>query len=141
MRAIVCGGRNFTDSLFLFREMDRIHAQRLITMVIEGGQRTRDPRMGLIGGADYWAMMWARSRGIECITEEARWDDVDHPYATVKVRADGTKYDASAGPRRNQRMIDLFAPEVVVVFPGGAGTRDMVTRAYEAGVEVIGAHP
>jgi UDP-N-acetylmuramoylalanine-D-glutamate ligase len=34
-------------------------------------------------------------------------------------------------------MLDVGKPDLVVAFPGGRGTADMVRRAKEAGVEVI----
>jgi hypothetical protein len=34
-------------------------------------------------------------------------------------------------------MIALALPELVIAFPGGRGTADMVERAKAAGVEVI----
>lgn len=121
MRAIVAGGRDFTDSLTFFGEMDRIHAERKIELVIEGGQRTRDRRMGLIGGADYWAYMWASSRKVPHVREDADWN----------------AHGRAAGPKRNQLMIDRYKPDAAIVFPGGAGTRDLTRRAYECGLEVI----
>jgi len=40
-----------------------------------------------------------------------------------------------AGPLRNQRMLDEGKPDLVVAFPGGGGTKDMVSarlrRAYQ----------
>ena len=41
-----------------------------------------------------------------------------------------------AGPLRNQRMLDEGKPDLVVAFPGGGGTKDMVRRAVKAGVSV-----
>ena len=41
-----------------------------------------------------------------------------------------------AGPIRNQEMLDLWVPDGVVAFPGGAGTADMVARARAACVTV-----
>src|SRR5262249_16770583 len=38
-----------------------------------------------------------------------------------------------AGPLRNQRMLDEGKPDLVVAFPGGGGTKDMVRRAVQAG--------
>jgi hypothetical protein len=35
----------------------------------------------------------------------------------------------AAGPRRNQRMLEDFRPDLVVAFPGGRGTAYMVRRA------------
>jgi len=41
-----------------------------------------------------------------------------------------------AGPLRNQRMLDEGKPDLVVAFPGGGGTKDMVRRAVSAGVAI-----
>lgn len=51
--------------------------------------------------------------------------------------ADWQKYGKAAGPRRNQRMLDEGKPDLVLAFPGGAGTADMVRRARQANVTVI----
>lgn len=42
-----------------------------------------------------------------------------------------------AGVLRNQRMLDDGKPDVVIAFPGGRGTADMISRAKKAGVKVI----
>jgi hypothetical protein len=55
----------------------------------------------------------------------------------VVFQADWKKYGRRAGPLRNQRMIDEGNPDLVVAFPGGRGTGDMVTRARNAGIKVI----
>jgi hypothetical protein len=44
--------------------------------------------------------------------------------------------DASKG-MRNQQMLDEGRPTLVVAFPGGRGTADMMRRARVAGIEVI----
>ena len=41
-----------------------------------------------------------------------------------------------APPLRNQRMLDEGKPDLVVAFPGGGGTKDMVRRAVKAGVPI-----
>ena len=41
-----------------------------------------------------------------------------------------------AGPVRNARML-VEKPDLVIAFPGGPGTADMVRRARAAGVEVV----
>lgn len=139
MRCLICGGRNFTDSDFLFAEMDRIHAETSITLVIEGGQRkwSRVLRR-FVGGADYWGKQWAKARGIQVVTVRADWDDLTQPDAVIKTASNGKKYDAMAGPRRNQKMLDVYQPNLCVAFrPGGGGTDDMCGRARKAGVRVI----
>lgn len=137
MKVIVTGGRDYTDSVTFFREMDKIHAQRKIELVIEGGQRTRDRQRGTIGGADYWAYMWAASRRVPTVRVDADWNDLSQPDARIMKRGDGSKFDAEAGPRRNQRMIDHYQPDAVICTRGGRGTADMVRRAYQSGLEVI----
>jgi ABC-type Fe3+-hydroxamate transport system substrate-binding protein len=56
---------------------------------------------------------------------------------TETYKADWTKHGRAAGPIRNQRMLDESKPDVVVAFPGGRGTADMVRRARAAGVRVM----
>lgn len=51
--------------------------------------------------------------------------------------ADWPRYGKAAGPMRNQQMVDEGKPDVVLAFPGGRGTADMVRRAKAAGVRVV----
>ena len=50
--------------------------------------------------------------------------------------ADWEKWDTAAGPKRNQMMLDQ-KPDIILAFPGGRGTADMIARAEQAGVEVV----
>ena len=54
----------------------------------------------------------------------------------VTYAADWKAHGRAAGPIRNQRMIDGGKPDLVITFPGGRGTADMVRRAEKAGIEV-----
>lgn len=47
------------------------------------------------------------------------------------------KYGKAAGPLRNQQMLDEGTPDLILAFPGGAGTEDMCRRGVLAGIEVI----
>lgn len=49
--------------------------------------------------------------------------------------ADWKKHGKAAGPIRNQEMVDSGL-DLLIAFPGGRGTADMVRRAEEAGVPV-----
>lgn len=51
--------------------------------------------------------------------------------------ANWSQYGRAAGPIRNKEMLEKEKPDLVIAFPGGPGTRDMVRRAKEAGIEVI----
>ena len=111
MRVLVCGGRDFDDAGLMNSVLDRLHTEKLFTVLIHGNAR----------GADRMADAWARCRGVPCEPYEVpqgEWDEI------------GEK----AGPLRNKRMLDEGKPDLVVAFPGGGGTKDMVRRAVKAGV-------
>lgn len=107
MRVIVCGGRGFDDYDLMARTLDSLG----VTEVAEGGA----------SGADDMAEAWACQRNKPCRTYPAQW----------------AKHGKSAGPLRNQHMLDDFTPDAVIAFPGGRGTADMVRRAKSAGVRVV----
>lgn len=111
MRVLVCGGRTYGNSDHLFAVLDRLHAEHHFDFVLEGGAT----------GADSLARDWAQSRGINGREFHANWG----------------KFGKSAGPIRNQRMLDVGKPDLVVAFPGNDGTEDMVSRAAWAHVPVI----
>ena len=111
MRVLICGGRSFDDPEYLNFELDRIHQERKFNMVIHGAAI----------GADRQAGEWAAWNNIK-----VRW-----------FAADWKAYGKAAGPIRNARMIADGKPELVIAFPGGKGTRDMIDKAEAAGIEVI----
>lgn len=78
-----------------------------ITRLVHGGAR----------GADHLADCWADANGVE-----------KGVYKIRRPREDGY--------RRNQRMLEAEQPHMVVAFPGGNGTADMVRRAKRAGILV-----
>lgn len=110
LRAIVCGGRDFANGARLHFVLDGIDGQTPIDVVIHGGA----------SGADSLAGEWAELRGKACRVVFADWG----------------RHGPSAGPKRNQTMLDEHAPDIVIAFPGGRGTADMVRRAKKAGVPV-----
>lgn len=111
MKVLVCGGRDFNNYDVVSKALYRIHEGTPITLLIEGGAH----------GADHCAYLWARTAQVQC----------------EKFPADWRSHGKAAGPIRNQRMIDEAKPDLVVAFPGGRGTADMVRRAETAGVEVL----
>lgn len=106
MKVLVCGGRGYSDLTRLFWELDHIQP----SLIIEGGAT----------GADALARRYADKRGIQLQTFEAEW----------------SKYGNAAGPIRNRKMLNEGKPDLVLAFPGGKGTLDMVRRASVAGVPV-----
>ena len=115
-RVLVCGGRKYglgndKEKLHVSQVLSALHDTRFISTVIEGGAE----------GADACAKIWADQASVPSQTYNADWKS----------------HGRSAGPRRNQWMLDEGKPDLVVAFPGGSGTADMVRRAKAAGLEVI----
>ncbi len=121
MRVLVTGGRNYDDWENIQRSLDDLHAGEKITAIIEGGAGGIDDVTGKPYGADRLARLWASNNGVRCVTYEAEWD----------------KFGKSAGPIRNQLMLDDGKPDLVVAFPGGRGTANMIAKAIEAGVTLF----
>lgn len=111
MKVLACGGRYYEDSIRVCDVLGALHRETPIAVLIHGAA----------AGADRLAEAWARSMKVESVACPADWHNLG----------------ASAGPRRNQQMLDEQAPDLVVAFPGGRGTADMVRRAKAAGVRVI----
>lgn len=112
MKWLVCGGRDFTGHAVFLRAMTKLVQERgMPTTIIEGGSK----------GADRMARRWAEHNGLRVHTFVARWG----------------KEGPAAGPIRNQSMLDEGRPDLVVAFPGGAGTLDMVAKAKAAGVPIV----
>jgi hypothetical protein len=109
LRLIVCGGRDYADHLHVWATLDRLHAERTIVTIIEGGAT----------GADHMAGQWADQHHVEHRT----------------VAADWKQHGRRAGPLRNGEMLKLN-PDGVVAFPGGPGTGDMIHQARAARVPV-----
>ena len=127
MRLLVCGGRDYRDQKHIDDVLNHIHAKRPITRLIHGDA----------SGADTCGASWGRRNiGADRVDPyPADWTDTSHPGAVIRWR-NGKAYDAKAGHRRNARMLMLGCPDLVLAFPGGAGTGNMIGLARRAGVEV-----
>lgn len=110
MKVLVTGGRDFKNRKLLFKTLDKLHGKFPFTVLIHGDAR----------GADTLADSWACLRGVE----------------TDPCPADWNTFGKAAGGIRNSEMLTR-QPDLVVAFPGGSGTFDMVSKAYAAGLDVI----
>lgn len=125
MRVIVCGGRTFgnystsrrgsvewkkadAERTFIFDTLDKF--KPAISCVIEGAAR----------GADTVAGEWAIANGKDLKEFPADW----------------AIHGPSAGYLRNKKMLHEGNPDLVIAFPGGKGTANMVNQAKKAGVPV-----
>jgi hypothetical protein len=111
MRVLVCGGRDFSDTALLDTVLDELKRCEQVDCIIEGDAR----------GADRMAGYWAKKNKVDLHIFVPEYDQFG-PYL--------------APPLRNQRMLDEGKPDLVIAFPGGRGTADMVRRAVAAGVPV-----
>lgn len=112
MKVLVCGGRDYSDWHALSAALAQVKllAPHDSLTIIQGGA----------AGADAMAREWCEAYHIPYMNYPADWE----------------KHGRAAGPIRNQRMLDEGRPDLVLAFPGGRGTADMMTRARSAGVEV-----
>ena len=112
MRVLVCGGRDWQDAELVESTLDRLLASRgPFERLIHGGAR----------GVDHIAGKWARKNGV------LEWDFLPEWHRAGPIE----------GSARNHYMIATGAPDLVVAFPGGLGTADMIERARTAEIEVF----
>lgn len=108
---IVTGGRHFDDRGAVYQFLNEVHRAIGITLLRQGGAK----------GADELAREWADEADVDFETFEADWE----------------KWGNAAGPIRNQEMLDAGDVDLVLAFPGGRGTADMVAKAKRAGISTI----
>ena len=123
MRVLVCGGRFYRGYQQVFDTLNELNARRPINPQSGSG-----PRGGWItqiihgdgGNTDLCADVWAVLNGYDPERYPAKWK-----------RDDGSM-DYGAGPVRNALMLSLGKPQLVLAFPGGRGTRNMIYLARAA---------
>ena len=109
-KVLVCGGRDYANKSHVHQTLDMYHRCCPIELLIHGDAP----------GADSIADEWAEFREIATAVYPADWD----------------RYGKRAGPIRNALMLDEEQPDVVLAFPGGTGTDNMIRLARQAGVPV-----
>lgn len=140
MKILVCGGREYLDKDRLEIVLNQLDGVKELVEGGAGGYRLKSTPSKIfrdaIGydmhkdesdkeyfGADTLAKVWADKKGGSIIVHT-------HP-------ADWKKLGPKAGPIRNQEMLEKHPDlKLVVAFPGGNGTADMIKRAKAAGVAV-----
>lgn len=106
----VCGGREYANREYAFKVLDGARAFYGHVMIKNGAAR----------GADKLSSEWALSRGVPL-----------HEYP-----ADWNTHKKAAGPIRNREMLQSGF-DMLIAFPGGSGTADMVKITKKAGIEVL----
>jgi len=108
-RIIITGGRRYRDTATIRRVLEEYHQTPPPTLV-HGGAAGADSEAAYVAGY------------------LLEWHVEAHP-------ADWQRHGRAAGPIRNQQMVDSGA-DLVIAFPGGRGTADLIRRARAAGIPV-----
>lgn len=116
-RILICGDRNWKDKEFIHHTLfpSPLWEKGFVECIIEGEAK----------GAD----KLAREIGEE------------YKIPVLKFPANWIEFGKSAGPIRNQQMLDEGKPDLVLAFhdniESSKGTKDMISRATKAGIFTI----
>lgn len=114
-RILICGGRDFDDWKLFTQAIEKhvgiFRGPNPDITIIQGGAK----------GADFLAKVYAKFVG----------------FSQVEYPADWNTYRKAAGMIRNKQMLSEGKPNLVIAFPGGAGTANMVSLAKAANVPVV----
>lgn len=113
IRLLVTGSQKYPDRQRVIDKLDKLRESYVIDVLAHGSAK----------GVDHLAGLWARDNDIPVQTWPAKWK----------------LYNTRAGPIRNRLMLKEFEPDLVVAFWDGIspGTKDMISIAHRAGIEVI----
>lgn len=109
MRLLVCGGRHFDNPSAVEAELSALNARGGIDVVIHGGM----PALGPV------VERWAWRNAAHIVRYPANWS-----------------LGKSGDFIRNDFMLSDGRPDMVLAFPGGRRTEDLVREARNAGVSV-----
>lgn len=110
MRLLVTGGRNYSNPT---------NVRDLLTLL-----RPEVLIHGDANGLDRMAGLTAHRMGCEVRAFPADW----------------AKHGRAAGPVRNRQMLNEGAADMLLAFPGGVGTANMVKQAVKFGLPVLYSH-
>jgi len=121
--ALVCGGRDYQRSPDFIQGMHSAIQHFGYKAVISGSRNPPGltlPDIHSAFGVDDMAMAYARDYHLPARNFPADWD----------------RFGNAAGPIRNKRMLDEGKPDMILAFPGGRGTRNMIEKGLAAGIPV-----
>lgn len=110
---VITGSRFWDDIKTLYAALDLEHKREPITLLVEGGA----------DGADDLGRRWAKKNGISVETVPADW----------------VTHGRSAGPIRNNEMLDRHPEARVIAFPApdSKGTVHCMKEARKRGMKVV----
>ena len=107
-------------------------------VLVCGGRDYRGDVSSVLDPLPVKLIIHGAARGADSLAEDyAKRREI--PY--VGVPAEWKLHGKAAGPMRNSKMLKDWMPNLVVAFPGGRGTENMIKQARVAGISVIIASP
>lgn len=107
MKILFCGSRHLHDTERICKFLDSLTTTHAV--------------VGCANGVDAICAAYHFGLGVPVSIHKADWDN----------------FGKSAGPRRNKEMLDKHPDiELVIAFPGGAGTNNMVAQAERRGIKI-----
>lgn len=127
MRVVVTGGRHYRNWPVVKAALDAVMLEACGELELAQGGAT---------GADALARRWCRENGIRPQTFAAAWRDLRTQPVVIRYDRHGKAYNAAAGAIRNEKMLRIFLPQLVIAFMGGPGTANCVALAHKMGIKV-----
>jgi hypothetical protein len=101
----------YADRNRIFEVLSELHRERGIEVILHGAA----------SGADLLSVAWADKNGLRAIGFPANWG----------------KDGKLAAQKRNQRIMSEGRPHLLLAFPGGKGTAEMIRLAKAERLDVI----
>ncbi|WP_248805026.1 DUF2493 domain-containing protein [Pseudomonas sp. MWU13-2100] len=110
MRVLICAGRYYLNAAMCRKALEAYHQTRRISVLIHGGNQ-------FLGSE---VEDWARENGTHLVRYPSNWQ----------------LYGKQAERRRNQFMLTDSEPELVIAFPGGHDTEELLAQAKAMNIEI-----
>lgn len=142
MKVIIAGSRTITDPMHVYKATLACGWIDEITEIVCGDSeqrvmaaKRREP--GAVLNVDINGALWALTVGLPVAYFPADWDNLDAPGAIVRYRfKSGHRYNAKAGPDRNQQMA-RYADALILVWTGrSSGSADMLLLAARCNLRI-----
>lgn len=144
MNILVCGGRNYGHVVRTVGDPN-LETEEMKKRIAEY-QHVQDVLHGMIltysnerkDGENWLPTDITIIEGGATGADSAAADFAICNYCQIKeYKADWKKHGKAAGPIRNKQMIQDGKPDLVVAFPGGEGTKNMIEQAQAANIAVM----
>jgi len=91
----------------------------------------------LVCGLPITRLIEGCARGADHLAERYVQDNPSSTITLMHFPADWYTHGKAAGPIRNKQMLVEGKPDLVIAFPGGRGTANMVEQVRRAGVPLL----